>query len=153
MTEAGKSERELVRQAQALLSGPGDRIAHAANLAALLFHSLENVNWAGFYFLKEGRLLLGPFQGQPACVEIPLGQGVCGVAAATRQVQRVADVRAFDGHIACDVASRSEIVLPLIRDGQLLGVLDIDSPLPDRFSQADECLLRDVAEVYMRALG
>ena len=134
----------LLRQAEALLDGYEDPVANAANLAALLFHSLPDVNWAGFYFLQDGRLLVGPFQGRPACVEIPLGRGVCGTAAASRKIQRVADVDDFEGHIVCDVASRSEIVLPLIRNGELLGVLDIDSPVLDRFGPEDERLLAGI---------
>ena len=142
----------LLDQAEALLAGQSDPVANAANLSALLFHSLADVNWAGFYFLKGGRLLVGPFQGKPACVEIPLGKGVCGTAAATRQVQRVDDVDAFKGHIACDADSRSEIVLPLVRDGALIGVLDVDSPVPGRFGPADQELLEGIAEIYLRSL-
>jgi GAF domain-containing protein len=143
----------LLRQAEALLDGYEDPVANAANLAALLYHSLPDVNWAGFYFLQDGRLLVGPFQGRPACVEIPLGRGVCGTAAASRKIQRVADVDDFEGHIVCDVASRSEIVLPLIRNGELLGVLDIDSPVLDRFGPEDERLLAGICEIYVRSLG
>lgn len=143
---------DLQAQAAALLGGQRDLIANAANLSALLFHSLENVNWVGFYFLKQGRLVVGPFQGKPACVTIPLGRGVCGTAAATREVQRVADVHAFDGHIACDIDSRSEIVVPLVHEGQLLGVLDLDSPLPGRFNQQDERLLIELAELFVRSV-
>ena len=135
-----------------LLAGQTDHIANAANLSALLFLSLEDVNWAGFYFYRNGRLIVGPFQGKPACVEIPLGRGVCGTAASTREVQRVADVDSFDGHIACDVDSRSEIVLPLVHRGELIGVLDLDSPLPDRFGVEDERMLREIAEVYINSL-
>lgn len=142
----------LFQQAEALLSGQTDAVANAANLSALLFVSLPDVNWAGFYFLKAGRLLVGPFQGMPACVEIPMGKGVCGTAAVTREVQRVADVEAFDGHIACDDATRSEIVIPLLQDDELLGVLDIDSPVPGRFTEDDEKLLRRIAELYVRSL-
>lgn len=156
--EADKNEKHgnprwLVEQAESLLAGQSDPVANAANLSALLYMSLENVNWAGFYFLKDGRLLVGPFQGRPACVEIPLGRGVCGTAAATLEVQRVDDVHAFDGHIACDADSRSEIVLPLVRDGELVGVLDIDSPVPGRFGPADQQLLEDIARIYVRSLG
>lgn len=151
-----KEKREnpswLAGQAKSLLSGQTDRVANAANLAALLFHSLENLNWAGFYFYQDGRLIVGPFQGKPACVEIPMGKGVCGVAAETRTVQRVSDVHAFAGHIACDAESRSEIVLPLVRKGELIGVLDLDSPLPDRFGAEDERLLKEVADIYIRSL-
>lgn len=145
-------EAGLERQAAALLQGQRDRIANAANLSALLYHALEQVNWVGFYFLKEGRLIVGPFQGKPACVTIPLGKGVCGTAAATRRVQRVADVNRFDGHIACDSASRSEIVLPLVRDGELLGVLDLDSPLENRFDEQDERLLGEIARLYVESI-
>lgn len=143
----------LLRQAEALLDGYEDPVANAANLSALLYHSLPAVNWIGFYFLKDGRLLVGPFQGRPACVEIPLGRGVCGTAAASRKILRVADVDEFEGHIVCDVASRSEIVLPLIRNGELLGVLDIDSPVLDRFGPEDERLLAGICEIYVRSLG
>lgn len=142
----------LIDQAVALLSGQQDLIANAANLSSLLFYALEDVNWAGFYFLKDGALIVGPFQGRPACVSIPLGKGVCGTAAETLTVQRVADVHAFEGHIACDIASRSEIVLPLVRNGQLLGVLDLDSPLKNRFGEADQDLLEKIVEVFIRSL-
>lgn len=143
----------LPAQARALLSGQRDPVANAANLSSLLFYSLDNVNWVGFYFLRDGQLVVGPFQGKPACVAIPLGRGVCGAAAASRRVQRVADVHAFPGHIACDAESRSEIVLPLLRDGELLGVLDLDSPLPDRFSAEDERVLAEIAEIYMCSIA
>jgi L-methionine (R)-S-oxide reductase len=139
----------LVAQARALLSGQRDRVANAANLSSLLYHALEQVNWAGFYFLQGDKLVVGPFQGKPACVTIPMGLGVCGTAAASREVQRVADVHAFEGHIACDAASRSEIVLPLVKDGELIGVLDIDSPVKNRFDENDEALLRTVAELFI----
>ncbi len=114
--------------------------------------SLEDVNWAGFYFLKESELVLGPFQGKPACVRIPMGRGVCGKAAETRQTQRVADVEQFSDHIACDAASRSEIVIPLVKDGELLGVLDIDSPVTARFSAEDQQVLEQVAQVYLASI-
>jgi GAF domain-containing protein len=107
------------------------------------------VNWAGFYFVKGGELVVGPFQGKPACVTIPLGRGVCGTAAASREIQRVADVHAFDGHIACDAESRSEIVLPLVFEGDVRGVLDIDSPVPDRFDHLDQEMLREIADVFV----
>ena len=142
----------LPARAQALLSGQRDAVANAANLSALLFYSLEHVNWAGFYFLRGSQLVVGPFQGKPACVTIPLGRGVCGTAAATRQVQRVADVHDFAGHIACDADSRSEIVLPLVHEGRLLGVLDLDSPLPARFSDEDERVLLAIADIYVRSI-
>lgn len=143
----------LADQARALLSGQADLVANAANLSALLFHALEDVNWVGFYFLKGEGLVVGPFQGKPACVTIPLDRGVCGAAASTRRVQRVADVHAFEGHIACDADSRSEIVLPLVRNGELLGVLDLDSPSPGRFSERDQRLLEEIAEVFIESLG
>lgn len=142
----------LAEQARALLSGERDRIANAANLAALLYMELDLVNWVGFYLLQGDQLVLGPFQGKPACVRIPLGKGVCGTAAATRRSQRVADVHAFDGHIACDVSSRSELVIPLVSHGRLLGVLDLDSPLPDRFSESDQRLMEEIAAVYLASI-
>jgi len=142
----------LLRQAQALLADCGDTVANAANLASFLFHVLDDVNWVGFYFLSGDELLVGPFQGKPACVRIPLGRGVCGTAAATRTVQRVADVNAFSGHIACDADSRSEIVLPLIRDDILIGVLDLDSPRKNRFGPEDQVFLEKIAELYLDSL-
>lgn len=151
-SDADKAEA-LVAQVAALLAGQRDLVANAANLSALLYHALDDVNWVGFYFLKEGELIVGPFQGKPACVNIPLGKGVCGAAAVTGKVQRIADVHAFDGHIACDPASRSELVLPLIRDGALLGVLDLDSPVKNRFGERDELLLRDIADIFMRSIA
>lgn len=147
-----RSASGLISQVRALLSGQTDVIANAANLVALLFHELEDVNWVGFYFLKGGQLIVGPFQGLPACVTIPLGGGVCGTAAAKQQIQRVHDVHEFDGHIACDVNSRSEIVIPLIRDGEVLGVLDLDSPSPGRFGEDDEALLSEIAGIYLESI-
>ncbi len=128
---------QVLAQARALLAGERDATANAANLAALLFHALPDLNWAGFYWLKGEGLVLGPFQGKPACVRIALGKGVCGTAAATRRTVVVPDVHAFPGHIACDSASASEVVVPVLRDGRLLGVLDLDSPRPARFDEAD----------------
>ena len=128
----------LDSQAQALLRDEPDALANAANFVALLYNALDDVNWLGIYVLRGDELVLGPFQGQPACVHIPIGNGVCGAAAATLETQRVADVHAFPGHIACDAASRSEIVVPLLVDGSLVGVLDIDSPSLDRFSADDQ---------------
>ena len=142
----------LLDQVVALLSVSRDRIAGAANLSALLYQELVAINWVGFYFQRGDTLVLGPFQGLPACVDIPVGQGVCGTAAATRAVQRVADVHAFEGHIACDANSESEIVLPLIRDGEVLGVLDIDSPVRDRFGADDEAGLRRIADAWLAAV-
>lgn len=129
---------ELVAQARALTADEPDRVANAANVAALVFQALPRINWAGFYFLQGEVLVLGPFQGKPACVRIPVGRGVCGTAVAEARSQRVADVHAFPGHIACDAASRSEVVVPL-RDaaGAIIGVLDIDSPEPARFDAED----------------
>jgi L-methionine (R)-S-oxide reductase len=138
--------RTLTAQARALVDGEPDRVANAANLAALIFHALPRINWAGWYFLQDDTLVLGPFQGRPACVRIPVGRGVCGTAVAEGRSQRVPDVHAFPGHIACDVASRSEIVIPL-RDaaGTIFGVLDIDSPEPDRFDAEDLAGLEVIA--------
>ena len=129
---------ELIEAADALTAGEGDPVANMANVAALLFEALPDVNWAGFYRNLEGELVLGPFQGRPACIRIPFGQGVCGVAAATRAPQLVDDVHAFPGHIACDAASRAELVVPILVDGALAGVLDLDSPTPARFDKEDE---------------
>ena len=144
---------ELVQQAESLMSGQRHRIANAANLSALIFNALPDINWAGFYFLEGDELIVGPFQGQPACVQIALGKGVCGTAAATRSTQRVEDVHAFEGHIACDPASRSEIVVPLIVNDQLIGVLDIDSPVAGRFSAEDQAGFETLAAAYVRSLG
>ena len=130
--------RDLAGELAALLAGETDRIANAANMAALIYHGLPDLNWAGFYFLRGEELVLGPFQGKPACVRIPLGQGVCGAAAARAATVLVPDVHDFPGHIACDPVSRSELVVPLIEDGAVLGVLDLDSPLPARFDEADQ---------------
>lgn len=128
---------DLARQLAALLDGEPDLIANAANMAALLFHGLPELNWAGFYFVRNGELVLGPFQGKPACVRIGWGAGVCGAAASQGRTILVPDVHEFPGHIACDAASRSELVVPLIAAGRVLGVLDLDSPLPARFDAAD----------------
>jgi GAF domain-containing protein len=141
----------LVGQANALFEGEHDYVANAANLSALLFHSLEYLNWAGFYFLKEEGLVLGPFQGKPACVRIAVGKGVCGTAAELRQTMVVPDVEKFPGHIACDSASRSEIVVPLIRFDRVIGVIDLDSPLPSRFDEEDRRGLEALAEVFLNA--
>jgi GAF domain-containing protein len=137
----------------ALLAGENDLIANAANTCALLFDALPDLNWAGFYFLKAGELVVGPFQGKPACVRIALGHGVCGTSAARRQTLLVPDVHEFPGHIACDTASRSEIVVPLMVDGALLGVLDIDSPRPGRFDEADARGLEALAALFVAAAG
>jgi len=142
---------DLIEALRGLLDGETDLIANAANTSALLFEQLPAVNWAGFYFLQGDELVLGPFQGRVACVRIKLGSGVCGTAAEQRRTLVVPDVHAFPGHIACDAASRSEIVVPLLRDGQLLGVLDIDSPEEGRFSDADRILCEQVASLLMQA--
>ncbi len=145
--------RALDAQAGALLAGESDPVANAANLAALIFHQLPGLNWAGFYFLKEGELVVGPFQGRPACVRIAMGRGVCGSAAAGRKTIVVDDVDDFPGHIPCDAASRSEIVIPLIRsDGVLLGVLDLDSPHRARFDADDASGLECLAGRYVGSL-
>jgi len=130
--------RALVEAADALTAGEPDPIANMANVAALLWESLPDVNWAGFYRNVGGELVLGPFQGRPACIRIPFGKGVCGAAAASLAPQLVADVHAFPGHIACDAASRAELVVPIVVDGALVGVLDLDSPTPARFDKEDE---------------
>lgn len=128
---------ELVAQLRAMLTGERDWLANLANTAALIFHSLPDLNWAGFYLLRGNELVLGPFQGSPACVRIAIGRGVCGTAAAERRSVLVPDVHAFPGHIACDSASRSELVVPLLRGDRLLGVLDLDSPSEGRFDEQD----------------
>jgi GAF domain-containing protein len=144
---------ELTSQARGLLAGEADPVANAANLSALIFNQLPDVNWAGFYFAKDDGLVVGPFQGLPACVRIPMGKGVCGTAAATRRTQLVADVDAFPGHIPCDAASRSEIVVPLIaNDGSLIGVLDVDSPRAARFDEEDRRGLEALATIYVSAV-
>ncbi|GAA4787394.1 GAF domain-containing protein [Lysobacter hankyongensis] len=143
---------QLAAQAEALLAGEHDRIANAANLSALVYHALPELNWAGFYFFDGTELVVGPFQGLPACVRIALDKGVCGAAARTRTTQRIADVHAFPGHIACDAASRSELVVPLVRDGALVGVLDLDSPVPDRFDVDDQAGIEAIAALFVRSL-
>lgn len=139
----------LREQARALVAGERDAIANAANLAALIWHSLPALNWAGFYRFDGTELVLGPFQGKVACVRIALGRGVCGTAAAVRETQIVADVHAFPGHIACDAASRSELVVPLFAGERLLGVLDLDSPEPGRFDAEDAAGLEALAAVWV----
>lgn len=143
----------LAGQARALLAGERHRIANAANLAALIFNTVPDLNWAGFYFVEDGELVVGPFQGQPACVRIAPGSGVCGTALVTGQTQRVADVHAFEGHIACDPDSRSEIVVPLRLGDEVIGVLDIDSPEPGRFSAEDQRGFERLAGVYVASLS
>ena len=142
---------QLLAQARALVEGERDRVANAANLSALVYHALPQLNWVGFYFFDGTELVVGPFQGLPACVRIPLSRGVCGAAARTRTTQRVADVNAFAGHIACDSASRSELVVPLYDDDALIGVFDLDSPIPDRFDADDQAGLEAVAACFVDA--
>lgn len=142
---------DLLAQARALLAGERDATANAANLAALLFHGLPGLNWAGFYWMKGGGLVLGPFQGKPACVRIALGNGVCGTAAAGRRTVVVPDVHAFPGHIACDSASESEIVVPVVKDGRLVGVLDLDSPRLARFDDVDARGLQAMVAAFVEA--
>ena len=145
----------LADELSGLLAGEQDLVANAANTAALLFDALPDINWAGFYFLRaregDSELVVGPFQGKPACVRIPLGKGVCGTAAATRKTVVVRDVHEFPGHIACDAASQSEIVVPLIKSDTLLGVLDIDSPLLARFDDADRRGIERLAAIFVAA--
>ena len=144
--------RDLLSALEGLTAGEPDPIANMANAAALIWESLPDLNWSGFYRNVDGELVLGPFQGRPACIRIPFGQGVCGAAAATLQVQRVEDVHAFPGHIACDSASNSEIVVPIVRDGKLLAVLDIDSPKHARFDAEDEAGCVRLAEILASAI-
>jgi L-methionine (R)-S-oxide reductase len=151
MTSKSEIYRELVLQAEALFEGVRDPIANAANLSALIWQGLPDLNWAGFYFLKSDALMLGPFQGRPACVRIALGKGVCGTAAATAQTMIVGDVHAFPGHIACDQASNAEVVVPLLRDGRVIGVLDLDSPQVDRFDAEDAAGLQVLARAWVAA--
>ena len=128
---------DVLSAAKAVMDGETDPVANMANVSAILFHGLPNLNWAGFYRMLDGELVLGPFQGKAACIRIPLGKGVCGAAAATGQTQLVEDVHAFPGHIACDADSRSELVVPLVFDGQVIGVIDLDSPVSARFDRED----------------
>lgn len=143
---------EIAAQVQALTEGERDLIANLANTASLLYHSLPDLNWAGFYLLKDGELVVGPFQGKTACVRIAMGKGVCGTAAARRAPVIVANVHEFDGHIACDTASNSEIVMPLVRGNELIGVLDIDSPKFARFDEQDQAGLEKVVAALLKAI-
>ena len=140
----------LQAQVESLLADERDFSANAAQFSAFLYHQLDDLNWAGFYLNRNEELVLGPFQGQIACVRIPFGRGVCGAAAASRQTQRVEDVHAFAGHIACDSASNSELVVPLIKDGRLIGVLDLDSPSIGRFSEQDQLGIEALAAIFLR---
>jgi GAF domain-containing protein len=145
------STDDILQELRGLLSGEADPVANAANTAALLYARLSRLNWLGFYFLHGETLVLGPFQGQPACTRIPLGRGVCGTAAQRNKTLVVPDVHAFDGHIACDGASLSEIVVPYSVAGRVAGVLDVDSPELDRFTQADQALLEAAAAIYAQS--
>jgi L-methionine (R)-S-oxide reductase len=154
ITGVGKADmyREIAQQLEGLLAGESDMIANAANTSALLFQSLPDLNWAGFYFLRAGgELVLGPFQGKPACVRIAAGRGVCGAAVVRRQSVRVVDVNEFPGHIACDADSRAELVVPLMRQDDIIGVLDLDSPHVGRFDAEDQAGIEHVAAIYVAA--
>ena len=144
--------RDLLSAVDGLTTGEPDGVANMANVAALIWETLPDLNWAGFYRNVDGELVLGPFQGRPACIRIPFGTGVCGAAAATLQVQRVEDVHAFPGHIACDAASVSELVVPIVRDGKLIAVLDLDSPNPSRFTEEDEAGCVAVCDLLAKVL-
>lgn len=155
-TPASKHEHyaELVQQARGLMQGEGSLIANAANFSALIFHALPDLNWAGFYLFDGNELVVGPFQGKPACIRIALGRGVCGTAAQSRQTQLIRDVHAFEGHIACDAASNSEIVVPLVKaDGSLLGVWDVDSPSVGRFDDEDRAGMEALCAAFMAAVN
>ncbi|WP_109357268.1 GAF domain-containing protein [Sphingorhabdus sp. EL138] len=144
---------DLATAARALTDGESDAIANMANVSALIWQYVPDLNWAGFYRVMEDELVLGPFQGKSACIRIAIGKGVCGTAAATNQVQRVADVHAFPGHIACDADSRSELVVPVSKDDKVIAVLDLDSPLPDRFTAADETGMKNLIAAIANGLG
>lgn len=154
ITAASKQDlyEELAAQARGLLHGERDRIANAANFASLVWHAVPDINWCGFYFYDGTELVVGPFQGKPACVRIALGKGVCGAAASSRETQLVRDVNAFDGHIACDSASQSEIVVPLVDSGRLLGVWDVDSPHIARFDADDRAGMERLCAIFVQSL-
>ncbi|MDU0355182.1 GAF domain-containing protein [Paraglaciecola aquimarina] len=144
--------QELADQVQALIAGESNMIANMANISAVLYWGLKNVNWAGFYVLQEQQLVLGPFQGKPACIRIPLGKGVCGTAAADSQVQMIDDVHQFAGHIACDAQSNAEIVLPVYQSGKVIAVLDIDSTVIARFDEDDKQGLQKIVDIFQQSL-
>ena len=144
---------ELIQQARAIVADERDVIANMANLSALIYWALPDVNWAGFYIHKTQQLVLGPFHGQPACIRIPLGKGVCGTAAKDKQIQLIDDVHQFPGHIACDAASNSEIVLPIVKDGHVFAVLDLDSPKISRFDHEDKTGLSQIVELFEASLS
>jgi GAF domain-containing protein len=141
---------DLASQLEGIMAGETDLIANTANMAAVIYHGLPDLNWAGFYLMRDGELVLGPFQGKPACIRIPVGKGVCGTAALTLSSQVVPDVHAFPGHIACDAASRSELVVPLLAGGRVLGVLDLDSPQPNRFDDQDREGCEKLVSILLR---
>lgn len=147
------SWQRLIHQAEGLLSVSSNRISNAANLCALMYREIADVSWVGFYFLEDGALFVGPFQGKPACVRIDLGKGVCGTAAVSGKTIRVADVNSFDGHIVCDADARSEVVVPLFKQRELLGVLDVDSGSLNRFSAKDEAGLEKLAAIYLASIA
>jgi GAF domain-containing protein len=149
MTNKAQLYRDLAAQLASLIEDETDRVANAANMAALIYHGLPDLNWAGFYFAQGGELVLGPFQGQPACVRIPWGNGVCGAAASRGETVLVPDVHAFPGHIACDPVSQSELVVPLIEDGRVIGVLDLDSPKLARFDAEDQAGSEQLVRVFL----
>ena len=148
-TSKGELYGQLAAQLSSLLAGERDLIANTANFSSLIFHSLPDLNWAGFYFEKDGELVLGPFQGRPACVRIALGRGVCGTAAANCVTTIVPNVHEFPGHIACDSASNSEIVIPLLKGHRFIGVLDLDSPVPARFDEEDAAGLETLVKIML----
>ena len=148
-----KNYNLLIKQLKALVEDEKNAIANFSNASALLNQFLDRVNWVGFYLMEDGELVLGPFQGLPACVRIPLGKGVCGTAASKQETLRIEDVHAFPGHIACDAASQSEIVVPMIKDGQVIGVLDIDSPEKNRFDELDQQKLEEFVEVLVQYIN
>ena len=154
MTTTSKRELydQLAAQLSSLLAGERDLISNAANFSSLIFHSLPDLNWAGFYFAKDDELVLGPFQGQPACVRIKIGQGVCGAGAAKCDTMVVSNVHEFPGHIACDSASNSEIVVPLMKDGRMIGVLDLDSPKLSRFDREDAAGLEQLVKILLSSV-
>lgn len=149
----GELYAALAEQMRGLLHDERDRVANAANFSALVYHALPDLNWCGFYFYDGTELVVGPFQGKPACVRIALGRGVCGTAAATGETQLVPDVHAFEGHIACDAASRSEIVVPLYRGDALIGVWDVDSPIPARFDEGDRAGMQRLCAVFLESIN
>ncbi|WP_158969048.1 GAF domain-containing protein [Paraglaciecola sp. L3A3] len=144
---------EMSSQAAALVAGETDQIANMANLSALLYWGLKDVNWAGFYLVRDQQLVLGPFQGKPACIRIPIGKGVCGTAVSENSIQLINDVHQFAGHIACDAQSNSEIVIPIEKDGKIIGVLDLDSPIIARFDHEDKIGLINIVNIFVQSIS